>query len=163
MGKAAVELLERGLIVLGVDDLACLAWALGLWCDNAGWRDTTSLWNVLRSAAGVAGGLGGSSGRLGRDIDDVELAAGGGLSGVVLGGVVGDVVAVDDIVVPVSLALLQSSTLEFEAADPTASLLGVLAKRKLTLIAIPGTEKVDGLAVGRSAESKVKLNSGHCS
>lgn len=79
----------------------------------------------------------------------------------VLGRVVGDVVAVNDVVVPVALALLESGTLELEAADPTTSLLGVLGKRKLTLVAVPGTEKVDGLAVGGSAESEVKLDSGH--
>lgn len=109
----------------------------------------------------MAGGLGGGSGGLGRDVDDVELAAGRRLGGVVLSGVVGDVVSVDDVVVPVALALLESSTLELEAADPTTGLLGVLGKWELALVAVPGTEKVDGLAVGGSAESEVKLDSGH--
>ena len=162
MGKAAVELLKGRLVVLGVDDLAGLAGALRLGRDDAAGGDTTTLGDVLRDAAGFAGGLGGSSSGLGRDVDDVQLAAGGGLGGVVLGGVVRDVVAVDDVVVPVALALLESGTLEFEAADPTTGLLGVLGKGKLTLVAVPGTEKVDGLAVGGSAESEVKLDSGHC-
>jgi hypothetical protein len=64
---------------------------------------------------------------------------------VVLGGIVRDVVAVDDVVVPVTLTLLESSTLELEGADPTTGLLGVLGKGKLALVAVPGTEKVDGL------------------
>ena len=80
----------------------------------------------------------------------------------VFSGVVRDVVAIDDVVVPVALALLECGSLKLEAADPTASLLGVLGKGKLALVAIPGAEKVDGLAVGGSAESEVKLDSGHC-
>jgi hypothetical protein len=81
---------------------------------------------------------------------------------VVLGGVVGDVVAVDDVVVPVSLALLQSGALELEGADPASGLLGVLGEGKLALVAVPGAEEVDSLAAGRGAERKVELDSGHC-
>jgi hypothetical protein len=40
-------------------------------------------------------------------------------------------------VVPVSLSLLQSLSLELEASDPATGLLGVLGKRKLTLVAVP--------------------------
>ena len=65
-------------------------------------------------------------------------------------------------VVPVSLSLLQGRALELEASHPATGLLGVLGKRKLTLIAIPGAEQVHGLAVGGSAESEVELDSGHC-
>jgi len=43
LGKAAVELLEGGLVVLGVDDLAGLAWALGLGGDDALGRDGAAL------------------------------------------------------------------------------------------------------------------------
>jgi hypothetical protein len=52
--------------------------------------------------------------------------------------------------------------LELEASDPSTGLLGVLGKRKLTLVTVPGAEQVHGLAVGGSAESEVKLDSGHC-
>ena len=52
--------------------------------------------------------------------------------------------------------------MELEASDPASGLLGVLGERELTLVAVPGTEKVDCLAVGGSAESEVKLDSGHC-
>jgi hypothetical protein len=65
-------------------------------------------------------------------------------------------------VVPVTLSLLQGLSLELEASDPATGLLGVLGKRKLTLVAVPGAEQVHGLAVGGSAESEVKLDSGHC-
>lgn len=73
-----------------------------------------------------------------------------------------DMVAVDDVVVPVALSLLQSLSLELEASDPATRLLGVLGKRELALVAIPGAEKMYGLAVGGSAESEVELDSGHC-
>lgn len=71
----------------------------------------------------------------------------------VLGGVVRDVVPVDDVlqeservigagekatyVVPVPLALLQGRALELEAAHPAAALLGVLGERKLPGVVIP--------------------------
>jgi len=54
--EVAVELLEGGLVVLRVDDLAGLAGALGLGGDDAAGGDTTALGDVLRSAAGLAGG-----------------------------------------------------------------------------------------------------------
>jgi hypothetical protein len=162
LGEAAVELLEGGLVVLGVDDLAGLAGALGLGGDDALWAEGTALCD----------GSGGDTARLavsaggrrlgGGDVDDVKLAAGSGLGGVVLSRVVGDVVAVDDVVVPVALALLEGGTVELEAAGPSTRLLLVLGERELALVAVPGSEKVDGLAVGGSAESEVKLDSGHC-
>ena len=65
-------------------------------------------------------------------------------------------------VVPVALTLLQGRRGKLEASDPSTGLLGVLGERKLTLVAVPGTEQVHGLAVGGSAESEVKLDSGHC-
>ena len=139
-GEAAVELLKGGLVVLGVDDLAGLTWALGLGGDDALWAEGTALGNGSGGdAAGLAvragGGLGGRLG--GGDVDDVELAAGGGLGGVVLGGVVRDVVAVNDVVVPVALALLEGGAVELEAAGPASGLLGVLGERELALVAVP--------------------------
>jgi len=80
---------------------------------------------------------------------------------VLLSGVVGDVVSVDDVVVPVSLSLLQGSTLELEGTIPGTGLLSVLGKGKLALVSVPGAEQVHGLAVGGSAESEVELDSGH--
>jgi len=81
---------------------------------------------------------------------------------VVLGGVVRDVVADDDVVLPVALALLECRAVELEGTDPSTGLLGVLGERELTLVAVPRAEKVHGLAVGGSAESEVELDSGHC-
>jgi len=166
VGKTAGESLKRGLVVLGVDDLAGLVWALRAGSGDPLWREGAALGDGgSADAAGVAGrlGRGGGAGRLlGWDVEDVELAASGGLSGEFAGGIVRDVVAVDDVVVPVSLTLLESGTLEFEASDPAAALLGVLGERELSGVVVPRAEQMDGLAVGGSAESEVKLDSGHC-
>jgi hypothetical protein len=101
LGKAAVEVLEGGLVVLGVDNLAGLVWALGLGCDDALWAESAALGDGGgRDAAGLAVWAGGGclGARLGSgDVDDVKLAASGGLGGVVLSGVVRNVVAVDDV------------------------------------------------------------------
>jgi hypothetical protein len=56
---------------------------------------------------------------------------------VVLGGVVRDVVAVNDVVVPVALALLECGAVELEASSPATGLLGVLGERELALVAVP--------------------------
>jgi len=52
---------------------------------------------------------------------------------------VGNVVAIDDVVVPVSLASLESGALESECALPRAGLGGsiVLSEGKLTSVVIP--------------------------
>jgi len=159
LGELAVEGLKGGLVELGVDDLAGLTWALGLGGSDALWGESTALGDG--SALGLAAGalLGGLAGG---DIENVKLAASGGLGGVVTSGIVRDVVTIDDVVVPVARALLQRSTLELERASPATRLLGVLGKGKLTLVAVPGAEQVDSLAVVRSAEGEVELDSGHC-
>jgi len=79
---------------------------------------------------------GGSGAGLGH-IENVELAASGGLLGGRLGRVVADVVAVHDIVVPVTLARLEGSCLEAEVALPAAGLAGVLGQRKLAAVVVP--------------------------
>lgn len=107
LGEAAVELLEGRLVVLGVDDLTGLVRALGLGGDDAPGGDTAALGDGGDGdAVGLAVGLAGGRRLLGgRDVDDVELAASGGLGGVVLSGVVRDVVAVDDVLEMVSIRL----------------------------------------------------------
>jgi len=122
-----------------------------------------ALWDVrdaARSAGGLVGGSG--SGGLARgDVEDVELAASGGLDDGVAGGIVRDVVAIDDVVVPVALALLQGLALEAESTLPATSFGGILGERELAVVVVPGSEKVHRLAVGRSAESEVELDGGH--
>jgi hypothetical protein len=55
----------------------------------------------------------------------------------VFGGIVRDVVAIDDVVVPVPLALLQCVALELEGSHPSTALLRVLGERKLSRVIIP--------------------------
>jgi len=56
---------------------------------------------------------------------------------VVFGGVVRDVVAVENVIVPIPLALLQHVSLEFEASHPSTALLRVLGERKLSGVVVP--------------------------
>jgi len=64
-------------------------------------------------------------------------------------------------VVPVALTLLDHGVLEAEGTLPASGLGRVLGERELTGIVVPRSEEVDGLAVGGSAERKVKLDRGH--
>jgi len=77
-----------------------------------------------------------------------------------------NMVTIDDIVVPVSLTLLQSSALKSERAFPGTGLgrFGrFLRKRKLTVVVVPRTKQVDGLDVRRRVDRKGELNGSHCS
>lgn len=65
-------------------------------------------------------------------------------------------VAIDDVVVPVSLSRLESGALEFEGTFP-ATRLGrslVLGEGKLPGVVVPRAEEMDGLDAGRGAQSK---------
>lgn len=70
-------------------------------------------------------------------------------------------VAIDDVVVPVALALLECLTLEAKGALPASCLGGVLGKWKLAIVVVPRTEQMYGLDIGRSAKGEVELDSGH--
>lgn len=114
-------------------------------------RGTAAL-AVRASAAGAGLATG--------DIEDVELAAGGGLDGVLDGRVVGDVVPIHDVVVPVAATELQHGGLEAELADPgTGLVLG--RERQLARVVVPRADQVDGLDVGRGAQVELELNGGH--
>ena len=94
------------------------------------------------------------------NIEDVELAAGGGLDGVLDGGVVRDVVAIHDVVVPVATSELQHGGLEAELANPgTGLVLG--GQGQLARVVVPGSDQMDGLDVGRGPEGELELNGGH--
>jgi len=176
-GKARAQLLDGGVVKAGIDDLAGGIGRHGLGGLDLGDGQGAALGDIdgeagrpvlgrgLVLGAGVAGRalVGGRRlGRLGRlvggDIQDVQLAASGGLDGGLLAGVVRDVVAVDDVVVPVALAGLERGALEAEGTLPRAGLGGrlVLGKRELTDIVVPGAEKVDGLDAGREAKRELK-------
>lgn len=109
----------------------------------------------MTGSLGSGGGLGGLA--IG-DIEDVQLSAGGGLSDGVVGWIVRNVVSVNDVVVPVSLTLLQSLALEAEVALPATRLGCVLGKWELAIVVVPRAEQVDGLDVGGGAEGEVKLD-----
>lgn len=118
-------------------------------------------------AGGLAGGrrlAGGGrlAGALG-DVEDVEGATGGGLDGGLNRGVVGDVVAVDDVVVPVALVGLEGGAGEAESSLPGARLAGglVLGEGKLSGVVVPGAQKVDGLDARGDAEREAKLSGRH--
>lgn len=162
-GESGSELLDSGAGEgLGAQSSAGVR-LLWLWGLDLGRAEGAALGDI-RDAAGCTDGLlgGSSSGGLARgNVEDVELAASGGLDDGVAGGIVRDVVAVDDVVVPVALALLQGLALEAESAFPATSLVGILGERELAVVVVPGAEQVDGLAVGGSAESEVELDGGH--
>lgn len=66
----------------------------------------------------------------------------------------GDVVAVDDVVVPVSLAGLEGGILESKGTFPRARLGGglVLGERELADVVVPRAEEMHGLDARRDAE-----------
>jgi len=132
LGEAGGELVDGWLLVVGVDDVEYLVGLLGLGRDDLG--SGAALWDL----DGLAGWLGlGSGGANSRDIEDVQHAAGGGLLGGGLGGVVGDVVPIDDVVVPVSLSLLKSGWLESEGSLEATGGLLVSGERELTVVVVP--------------------------
>ena len=148
--------------------LGDLASGMGL-----GWSWALDLRGIERAALGdlssagaacMARGLGCSlnGGGLGSwDVEDVELAASGWLGDGLAGWVVRDVVAVDDVVVPVSLALLQCGAWEAEGTLPATSLLGILGEWELPVVVVPGADEMHGLAVVGGAEREVKLDRCH--
>jgi hypothetical protein len=94
------------------------------------------------------------------NIEDVKLAAGGGLDGVLDGWIVRDVIAVHDIVIPVAATQLQHGSLEAELANPGTGL--VFGRQgQLTRVVVPRADKVDGLDVGRGSQGELELNGGH--
>jgi len=98
-----------------------------------------------------------------RHVEDIQLAAGGGLSGGGDTGVVGDMITIDDVVIPVSLASLESRVLEAERSFP-GTRLGrrlVLGEWELTNVIVPRAEKVHSLDARRDAKRERKLNSRH--
>lgn len=58
----------------------------------------------------------------------------------VFGRVMRYMIAVNDVVVPIPLALLQGVTLELEASHPSTTLLRIFGQRKLSGIVVPGAE-----------------------
>lgn len=143
-------------------ELAGFARFLGLGAFDLGGREGAALGDVGGGAAFVPGrGLGGCYCCCGLgvgDVENVEFASGRGLGDGFARWVVRDVVAVDDVVVPVALALLEGCGLEAEGAFPAAGLGCVFVQGELAAVVVPGAEEVDCLAVGRGAEREVELD-----
>lgn len=102
-------------------------------------------------------------GFFGWHVENVQLAASRRLSGECDTGVVGDMVTVDDVVIPVSLAGLKGRVLEAECSLP-GTRLGrrlVLGERELTNVVVPRAEKMYGLNARGDAKRERKLNSRH--
>jgi len=114
----------------------------------------------VRAAAGAAWGSSAGAGLATGNIEDVELAAGGGFDGVLDCWVMGDVVPIHDVVVPVAGTELEHGGLEAELADPGTGLF-LTGERQLTGIVVPGANQVDGLDIGRGPQGKLELNGGH--
>lgn len=108
-------------------------------------------------AAAAAGGRCSAS----WNVEDVELAASGWFRRKFSGRVMRDVIAIDNVVIPVSLALLEGRALETECAFPSAGLGCVLGKRQLSIVIVPRAKQMDRLAVCRRTKGEVELNCGH--
>lgn len=126
---------------------------------DSGGRERASSCNIGRGTVSL-GGITATAGLATGDIEDVKLAAGGGLDGVLDGRIVRDVVTIHDIVVPVAATQLQHGGLETELAQPgTGLVLG--GQGQLARVVVPRADQVDGLNVGRGAQGKLELNGGH--
>jgi hypothetical protein len=163
--KARGELLNGGrLAVVSLDyvtGLVGLDWLGRLDLRGAEGAALGNLW--LGGLGGLAGPLLGLGGRFaGRDIEDVQVTAGRGLDGRGLRAIVHDMVAIDNIIVPVSLARLDGS-LEAESSLPAAGLgwCLVLGEGELTAIVVPRAKKVDSLDAGGDAKRERKLHGRH--
>jgi hypothetical protein len=68
----------------------------------------------------------------------------------------GNMVSIDDVVIPVSLARLKSRPLESERSFPTTGFRRclVLGEGKLAGVIVPRTEKMNGLDPGGCAQSE---------
>jgi len=102
---------------------------------------------------GFGAGSGARGGFAAWDVKNVQFAASCRLGGVVLGWVVGNMVAIDNVVVPISRSELQSMrALKAEGAFPRAR-FGITDNRKwqLVLVAVPGSKEMNSLDVRRGA------------
>ena len=103
MAEARRQFCNRCGLVFGRDDLARLVWLDGCWGDYLGRRESTALGDIGAHPARVplsAIAAGGRSSRVRRragNIENIQLPTSGGLGGEFLGGIVRDMVAIDDV------------------------------------------------------------------
>jgi hypothetical protein len=156
------------------EDVPGLGWVEGLGRLDLRDAQGTALWYVgggalglagrvlagVLAAATAAGGLAGLAGLAG-NVQNVEGSASGRLDSGSLGLIVRHTVAIDDVVVPVSLAGLQSRSLELECSFPAAlARVTILCEGELSGVVVPRAKQVDGLGTG-IAKSEAELNSRH--
>jgi hypothetical protein len=122
MAEASGQLIDSGSRVVGSNKMCCLDWVVWQGGLDLRWGNASALGNIFRVAARAPAATArfcGLSLAFGSwNIEDVELAAGSWLHNVLVGGVMGNVVPIHDVVVPVSLPLLHGATLEAEGAGP---------------------------------------------
>lgn len=123
---------------------------------DPGWGQSTSDWNINAVAARLGGGSRLGGGRT-WNIEDVQLASGGRLNGELSCGIMGDMVAIHDVVVPVARTRVKHGSLEAERSLPRAG-LGLGGKGKLAGIVVPGAQKMDGLHIGGGAKGEIELD-----
>lgn len=117
------------------------------------------------AAVSVGSGRFGGGGRAGHslstwNIKNIQFAASGRFSGKILGWIVGDMVAIDNVVVPISGSELQSvGSLEAKGAFPRSGLsVPHNGEWQLILVSIPGAKEMNSLDVRRRAKSERELN-----
>lgn len=164
--ETLAEFVSRGATVISFAELAgrvgftgtrMLDLARG---ESAAFGDVRAPFSIVRGGA-VGGGVAGSGlPATTRHVENVEFTASGGLGGVFLGWVVGYVVAVHDIVVPITVTELQSGRAKAERAFPRTSFGrgAVSGQRKLGGVVVPRTKEVNGLNVRGCAKGERKLN-----
>lgn len=150
--KASGELVDGGTAV-GTGDVLGLVWL--------GWLWALDLRLGERATLGDLDGELGGGGLAGWDIKDVQLTTSGGLLGGGLAGVVRDVVSIDDVVVPVAGAELDSGGREAESSLPAARDGVVGGQGQLSIVVVPRAKELDLLNVLGSAESEGELNGRH--
>jgi len=147
--KALGKFVDGGrTVVVGFAQVAGCVWFFGFWVLDFGGGEGAAFGDVdtcslsmtsttsSRTSFTTRCGAGGWRTLAGRDVKDVEFTARGGFGGEVVCGVMADVIAVDDVVVPVSLAELEHGTLEAEGAFPAAG-FGVFGEGELAGVVVP--------------------------
>jgi len=158
--------------VLAVDDAARLMRLHGLGRNDLVGRHTTTASNadvdgetgpvVRRSRRSSNGGSNDNSrGGGGGNIKDVEGTSSSGLNSSQLGGVVDDLITVNNVVVPVAGSGDDARALELEDATPgTITTTRVDLKGELALVVVPRTDKMDVLDAGGGSDTELELDRG---
>lgn len=96
-------------------------------------------------------------------IENVQHPPSGRFRGRGLSRIVGDMVTINDVVVPISLTGLESGALEAKGAFPRTRLGGclILGQWELTGVVIPGAKEMNGLDARRRSQREGELHGCH--